>query len=148
MVISSYRGKWAVLVSPQVGRRELASSRFENPSRFRESLVTMPAAQKKMSSWNQAGLTGSRIIMAGGGLARPVGRNHLPRWLRLDDLSKISLQPQGPPDARHDISGFSRLPLTPPAYSPPLAQSFLGVWRVKSRNAPISPQEDLRYKAY
>ena len=140
---------------PQLRLGVLASSRFENPPRFRESLVTMPAAQKKMSSWNQAGLTGSRITMAGLGLARPAGgpgvvpgppaaRNHLPHWLRLDDLSKISLQPYGHPNARYERSGFPLAPLMRPAYSPPLAQSFSGVWHGKSRKALIIPEEDLR----
>ena len=59
--------------NPQVRLRGLASSRFEKPPRFRESLVPMPAAQKKISSWNQAGLTGSRITLAGLGLACPAG---------------------------------------------------------------------------
>ena len=126
---SQEEGLCMAVGSPQVRLRGLASSRFEKLPRFRESLVTMPAARKKMSSWNQAGLTGSRIIMAGGGLARPPGgpgglpgppaaRNHLPRWLRLDDLSKISLQPYGHPHARHERSGFPLAPLMHPTYSP------------------------------
>ena len=145
--------------SPQVRLRGLASSRFENPTRFRESLVTMPAAKRKISSWNHAGLTGSRITMAGLGLARPpcgpgvvpglpAARNHLPLWLRFDALPKISLQPYCHPAGRPDRSGSPLFPLIHLAWRPPFVKSFSGVWLGKSREAPIFPQEDLRYKSF
>lgn len=144
--------------STQVRLRGLPSPRIGKAPRLREKLVTMPAAEKKISSWNQAGLTRSRIIMACLGLTHPADgpgvvpgpsatRNHFPLWLCLDALPKISLQPYEHPNARHERSDFPLSPLMRPASSPPLAQSFSGVWDGKSRKAPIFLQADFRYKS-
>jgi hypothetical protein len=108
----------------------------------------MPAAKRKISSWNHAGLAGSRIIKDDLGLARPAGgpgvipgapagRNHLPLWLYLDALPKISLQPYYHPAERPERSGFPLFPLMHLAWCTLFVKSFSGVWHGKSRNAPI-----------